>query len=373
MGKQLAVIVKPTYACNAACDYCSVHKLGDVIKPMKHETFELLIERAKDFLLPFEGKSGLMFYWLGGEPLVVGDRFYEEILNYLDHVDVEDRITFRHAMQSNLLLFAKKEMPHVKKMLTNENPEELGWTYQLGTSFDPVSDARKLKGEGDYKKQFMEAYFKIRQEKAKIGVILVAHKGTTGKAKQIYQFFKNLGFTGFNLNTMIDYQGEFSYENLEMTTKEYGELLIEMFACWEADDFKMPLVPFESWKQLMLTGNGSTLRCHNDGRCSESLFAVGPDGDVFHCDRAMQAYEKPLGNLATHSFEQMQTKKTFKDRMAYLVDNECAGCKWWDYCKGACPYESKEQYQGKFGKTHWCESYKMLYEYMENRKVFWKI
>jgi sulfatase maturation enzyme AslB (radical SAM superfamily) len=61
----------------------------------------------------------------------------------------------------------------------------------------------------------------------------------------------------------------------------------------------------------------------------------------------------------------MQDKKIFQKRILHIKDNACEGCKWWDYCKGGCPYESKGQFNNYFDKSHWCESYKMLFNYID--------
>ena len=71
----MAVVVKPTYACDAACTYCEVHKWGNLFKPMKKETFELLNSRLEEYF-ESDKNAQVTFYWLGGEPLMAGDEFY---------------------------------------------------------------------------------------------------------------------------------------------------------------------------------------------------------------------------------------------------------------------------------------------------------
>jgi uncharacterized protein len=365
MAAGLSIIIKPTYACNAACDYCSVHKLGEFIKPMSKETFDQLGERLKEFFADKGEGSGMTFYWLGGEPLVMPNAFYEYVYEQTAEGGWENDFSIEHTFQSNLILFKKKDNSAAKKLMETIAPDPThDWKYQISSSYDPVSDARKLKNGESYEKEFLRTYFEMKKEGAKIGLIQVVHSGVVGKAEQIYNFYKNIKTSGININAMVDFQGEFSPDDLEMLPKDFGEFMIDMWRRWKEDKYSLSIVPFESWRLLRDHGNSALLRCHNDGVCSGNLFAVGPDGDVFHCDRSMQAYEEPLGNIAKDSFEKMGEMKTNRERIEHIKANQCAGCEWWEYCKGGCPYESKGQYKGYYDKSHWCESYKMLFEYI---------
>ncbi len=364
MSVGLALIMKPTYACNAACDYCSIHKLGDTVRPMSKDDFSELTDALDAFFKTKSGKSAVTFFWLGGEPLMMSDKFYTHVEEQSKHSALSKSTKIYHNLQSNLTTLAKKDAPAMKRLLKNFSKHPHDGRYHVSTSFDPVSDARVMKSSESYDELFMKGYFHLKKDGAILSAVYTVHKGSIGRARDIYTFFKNLGLDGFNINAMSDYQGEFSEENLEMTPTSYGEFLIDMWKVWAEDNYSLRITPFVSWRRLKERGDDSLLRCHNDGRCNLSLFAIGPNGDVFDCDRAMQAYEKPLGNFKTHSFDEMQSKKVFQDRIVDIKKKQCDGCVWWNYCKGGCPYESRGQFNGYFDKTHWCESFKMLFGYI---------
>jgi len=356
----MAVIVKPTYACNAACTYCEVHKLGSLFKPMEEETFSLLEKKLDEyFKTKTKEKAQVTFYWLGGEPLMVKDEFYK----YVGEVTKKSDLHISHLVQSNLIPLAKKDFTNLKSLLKNYGKSKNGGLH-FSTSADPVSDARRLKNGKNYDEEFLKALFRIKKEGAKYSAVYTVHSGSLGNEEKIYFYFKNLGFNAFNINAMCDYQGEFKEEEFDMSPKDYGEFLCKMWDIWEKDNNSIDIIPFVSWKHLKQTGKSDKLRCFNDGRCNASLCAVGPNGDVYTCDRAMQAKQRALGNITKDNFEEMFAKKYHQDRIEYLKENDCKDCKWWQYCKGSCPYESKEEYTNNYGKSFWCESYMMLFEHI---------
>jgi len=374
MGTRMSLVVHPTYSCDAECDYCSVHKLGKFVKPMSQETLKLLIKRTNQF---FETKekddSGVTFYWLGGEALLVGDAFYEDVEKTIDDSLMNKKISVTHQLQTNLLKFTNNDFTSLKRLLSSKNDKNKSKIYNLSTSYDPVSDARKYRGSSaEYNKLFAKSFKKVKDENGRVSMVYTAHSGSMDKAKEIYYFIKNAGFSGFNINSILDFQGEFSEEDFQMTTKQYGDFLIQMWELWESDNYKLGLTPFIGWKKIVDSGDESDLRCHNDGRCSYSMFSIGPDGSIHHCNFAQQAYEKPLGTLKNNTFEELSgpKRKNIDDRIEYLENTACQGCRWWSYCRGGCPYEGKGHYEGRFDKTYWCESYKMLFEYINRDKVY---
>lgn len=361
-GKRLQFIMKPTYSCNAACSYCSVYKKGATSTAMTTKIFDKLIARVDE---EFEGvdfsQSSATFIWLGGEPLLMSNEFYENVYDKTMKNSREQPLKFKHSMQTNLTLYNSNKSTVLKKLLGGKDG-----SFSLGSSYDPVSDERVLVGPKSYKKEFLSAYFQLKKDNGKLGCIYVVHKGALGHEKDIYSFFKNLGVQSFSVNSMSDFTGNYDSEVFGLSPKEQGEFFINMWKIWKEDDYALRISPFFGWKHLRDTNEEKHLRCHNVENCSKNLFGLGPDGSVYECDRNMQAEELPLGNIYSDSFADIQKKKIFHKRHPVLKESDCEGCKWWSYCKGGCPFETKAYYQGEIGKTYWCESYKMLFEYINN-------
>jgi radical SAM protein with 4Fe4S-binding SPASM domain len=370
MTAGLALIMHSTYACDAACDYCSVHKRGSEVKAMDERVFDQVAYRMEEFFSDKEIGSDVQLYWLGGEAILLPDSFYEYVDERLTNSPMSQKVLIRHQLQSNLLRFGKKDLNGIKNLLQRNKDKNVPWKYEVSTSFDPVSNVRKMKSGESYDKLFLQALHRIRKEKGKVGVIYTVHSGSIGKAAGIYNYFKNIGFVAFALNSVMDFKGEFSEKDLQMTPRDYGQFLIDMWKRWVEDDYKMGITPFESWKKIVDEDDESLLRCQNDGVCSGHMFSIGPQGSISHCNFADQASEKPMGDIYKESFTDLLevSRENNRQRVEHIYNNQCKGCQWWRFCRGGCPYEAKGHYQGEYDKSHWCESYKMIFEYINQEK-----
>lgn len=362
VGKRLQFIMKPTYSCNAACSYCSVYKKGATSTAMTTEIFDDLKSRIdKEFEDVDLSQSSATFIWLGGEPLLMSNKFFEHVYDKTMVHSQKHYLKYKHNMQTNLTLYNSEKGAVIKKLLSGKDG-----SFSLGSSYDPVSDERVLVGPKSYKKEFLKSYFQLKKDNGRLGCIYVVHKGALGYEQDIYRFFKNLGIQSFSVNSMSDFTGKYDEEVFGLTPKEQGEFFINMWKIWQEDNYALNISPFIGWKHLRDKGEEKHLRCHNVENCSKNLFGVGPDGSIYECDRNMQAEEAPLGSIYTDSFADLQKKKIFHKRHSVLKEVDCAGCEYWSYCKGGCPFETKAYYEGEIGKTYWCESYKMLFNYINH-------
>ena len=108
----MAVIMKPTYACNACCDYCSIYKMGDMFKPMSKQMYSLLNQKLYEYYKPKlkEGeRANTTFYWLGGEPLMISDKFYDFVAKESKDSNLAKVSNISHTMQSNITILAYKD------------------------------------------------------------------------------------------------------------------------------------------------------------------------------------------------------------------------------------------------------------------------
>ena len=359
--RALQFIVKVTYACNADCSYCLVHKKAKHTPSMSIETFDLLLQRIKEYVYELDldlENSIIDFLWIGGEPLLMDNDFYEYVYKKTIKNPFIKKIKITHGMQTNLINYSKDRFPILKTLLTAS-----GTPFILGSSFDPFGNDRKLLN-GDYNKKFIDAYFRLKEDGGDIGCIYVVTKDGIKKAYELYHFFKNLKVNSFTITSPSDYSGIYNKNSFGFSQKEYGEFLKELWKVWENDNFFMKITPFMGWRVLKEYKDESFLRCHNQLNCSKDIFGISPKGEIFECDNTMHMKHPYLGTLQKDSFKQIEERKILFDYKKKLKDKECAQCKWWDFCKGGCPYESKGYYQKKVDKTFWCESYKTLFEYV---------
>jgi uncharacterized protein len=93
---------------------------------------------------------------------------------------------------------------------------------------------------------------------------------------------------------------------------------------------------------------------------TEAVYAVFGDGSVGNCLRtAKDGVPYLRSEDGIHDYRQQILKEL------PVADGGCGGCKWWDYCHGACPAEGD---QGDWrNKSRFCKMYYDTYEHIETR------
>jgi uncharacterized protein len=347
----MVLTIKPNLLCNAICDYCNVPELGKLIKPMNHETVDMILEKLEHYIITNSPtKVNVVFH--GGEPLLAPDSFYKHVYNRFTNSDILKKTNIRYTIQTNLTLYHEKRLPHLMKLLGNKP--------LIGTSYDPISDSRKLGYKKSYEEEFMKSYFLLKNQGAMINIIYPVDKTALGREKEIYRYFKNLGIDSFTVKPVLDYDGDSSGENL-FGEREYGEFLVNFYKEWEEDKYRLLVEPFNGWVVKHKTGNENQLSCYYSGRCSEEMFLVLPNGDIFECCEFTRIHQRAVGNIYKDDFVSLHDSRTKKvqNYTQTMKENACDGCQWWEYCHGGCPIKTHDE--GEFGLHYFCESYKYFF------------
>ncbi len=348
----MVLTIKHNLYCNARCDYCNVPEIGRFLKTMSDETVERIVKNSEDFIKK-SGIKTISVVFHGGEPLLAPDSFFKCVYESFEKSEVLKDINIRFTIQTNLTMYHEKEWPYLKRLL-GKNP-------LVGTSYDPMSNSRKLANKTSYGKAFMKSYQKLSKENATINFIYPVTKEAFGKEKEVYNFYKNLGVKSLTIKPVLDYDGNISEDEL-YTAHEYGEFLKNMYALWVEDDYSICIEPFNGWTLKHQTGSESQLSCYFSGKCSNKMFLVLPNGDLFECCEFTRLREKPVGNIYTHSFYDVHKKREQKIKNYYemMQNNTCNGCEWWGYCHGYCPV--KTHGESKYEKHFFCNGYKHFFE-----------
>ncbi len=347
----MVLTIKPNLLCNAICDYCNVPELGKLIKPMQNETIDMIVEKLEDFVQK-RGVKKVNVVFHGGEPLLAPDSFYEHAYHCFTGSEVLKDVDMRYSIQTNLTLYHQKKLPHLMKIL--------GDKPLVGTSYDPVSDSRKLGYKKSYEEEFMKSYFLIRSQGAFINVIYPVTKSAFGKEREIYQFYKNLGVISLTIKPMLDYDGKTNEDEL-YTAQEYGEFLIRFYDEWKKDNYGICVEPFNGWTLKHKTGNGEQLSCYFSGTCSGDMFLVMPNGDIYECCEYTRIRDVAVGNIYKDEFVSLHKNrvKSVTNYTQMMKANACDGCEWWGYCHGYCPIKTHGE---KSSDLHYfCDSYKNFF------------
>ncbi len=342
------IIIKATQMCNSNCAYCDAIHNKDCSDFMSSAVLEKLLFRVNEYLEHFVDQE-MQLIWHGGEPLLLGVDFFQNIYEAQARICSNTKERIEHAIQSNLTLLTE-ELIHVLKQL-NIN--------QFGSSYDPEDHIRGFGpniNTRKYTEKFMNGEMLASSNGMTSGVIYVVTKKSLKNPMQIFHFLNNLKpGGGFNLNPVLIYGNDL--HELAITPEEYVEFLGAIFPHWWAHQERYPtLQPFNFYKENIVE-NKLSLGCVDSGSCAFHHFNVNTDGDVSQCGRASDWKILDYGNIFEKSLIDTLSDPCRVDlnkRVAYLKDNDCKECRFWDLCHGGCPLDAWSIDKNIFQKTSWC-------------------
>ena len=352
---RLVAIVKPTQVCNIACTYCYVFEEG-THKRMSDETLERTIEQL---LAAIEPGGELEIVWHGGEPSVLGLKFYERALDYERKYRGDKLI--RNAIQTN----AYKLKPEFMRFLRDNN-------FSVGVSLDgteSLNDRCRVTHKG--KGTFSSVRENIRTMK-RMGISLGAVCVITGQNKhavrEIYEFFHEEGIP-FRFNPLIKTGA--ARRNLlhqDMSVDEYADVVIELFDLWWADEgAELRVATIEDLITAVLTRRH--VGCENSPNCQNHFIGVGPNGDVYPCGRFEGMAEFSYGNLVEcdmHEIMASGRRQNLLKRDPQFMPG-CPTCKWLKICHGGCMHNALEHSHDIMTKDELCQATKRIYSYVEDK------
>lgn len=351
------IIVEPTDACNATCAYCyAAGREVSASAMMSPETLELLFARIGEYLAERPGETvGLV--WHGGEPLLMGPRFFAAALEVQRRrcPGVSGRI--HHAIQSNLTLLTAELAGLLR---------ELG-IRTVGSSCDPATDLRGLGRARDaaaYHRRYLEGLELLRREGLRAGVIYVVTRPALARPLEVFRQLTELPVTGpidFSPVVVLDERAS----DLGVTGEEYGAFLGAIFPGWWASRERHPEVgPFSLLVRNLLEGVRQ-LPCRDSGRCAYLYVNVAPDGRLSHCNRTAECRQLDYGHLRDRTLAQVLAdprRRPLLERNRVLFEGECRGCRFWPICHGGCPMDSWTRTGSLMHRTTFCEAKRGLIE-----------
>jgi uncharacterized protein len=268
---KLINVVKPTHICNLNCNYCFN---DDVRQPiMKSSVLLRTIKETFEYVRNHRNFSGVEFVWHGGEPLVAGIEYFQEV------IDLEEKysqgISFENGIQTNGLL-------------VNENWAKffLEHNFAVSVSLDGTREMHDIyrkdySGRGSFDK-VISAIGLLRQFGVEPGIVLVATKAMKGHAREIYSFLveNRLNFQMVSLTKSG--KARDAYDEMALLQAEYADLWIELFDLWfRSDPGYVRCQEFEGRLSALLSGYPSG--CEGLASCADTNISTDPIGDIYSC------------------------------------------------------------------------------------------
>jgi len=346
----LTAVIELTEKCNLGCTFC--------LRPsFKNSGMSLkILEKTIKFLLEYE-KERIDFVWHGGEPLILGSHFFENIILFQKKYNVNN-VKILNAVQTNATLFSEE----FKKIFKINN-------FVIGTSIQgpkKVHDCTRIDlfGKGTYERVIS----KIKKMGEKPSAITVLTKEILGKEEETYKILKKYSrgarISEYFPGGQIPNKKERLLNNQMPSSKEYGQSMVNFYNIWKKDKNPIDLRPITEIIQSFIRKKSKGC-IYSQQSCNFIVIGIKWNGDFYTCLRAAEKKEFFLGNiLKTNPLKQFLAfgKRDDQNRMKFLKKEGCLKCEFFNQCNGGCPQESLVLWGDYAHKTYYCEGRKMLFQ-----------
>lgn len=346
-------IIEVTERCNLECNFCLRPEFQ--LPVMNSRTLEKVISHIIN-----SSTSRADFIWHGGEPLLGGLKFFQEVLRVQKENNPRN-IILKNNVQTNGVLLTDQ---FVNFFQDNQ--------FEVGTSLQGTKDIHDSSRVGPNNTPTYDLVTEnLSRLSNKPGSILVLTKDILGREEEIYYSLKphvkglriSEYFPG-GLNPKKESILSKELEDNKMPTPlEMGNSMTRFYNLWKKDSSPIELRPITEIIKSFIFGSSSGC-LYSQEVCGKSILGVKPQGDFYTCLRGAKIpnfflgniEDSPLGNYSRISEVNRQS------RIEILLNSSCGECEFWNYCNGGCPLESWKMYGDLNNKSYYCEGRKMLFE-----------
>jgi len=350
-------IIKPTVDCNLDCNYCYEGENKYKSSFMSEDTLENVI---KKIAIHNGEKKISTFIWHGGEPLLMGTKFFKQITEIQDSMP---DFNFVNNLQTNGTLLNDDTLQVIK----NKN-------FSIAVSLDGPAylndkTRRKHDGKGTYD-EIIDGIKKVNEltdcEKPLfVGTLAVVNRNTLGNLDDFIDYFINNKLS-VRINPIF-YEGNArnAKSELGITAKEYADAMIYIFDKWFYSNNVIPIDPL--YEMLGNLIHGKALGCVFAEDCFAKFLEIAPNGDVYPCSGgATNSF--CLGNINSDSIDEIlksSVLKEFKSKREISLD-KCKDCDYATICNAGCLRKSYMRRRRLDDKDYYCSAYKMIYSHLDN-------
>lgn len=351
--RKLTIIIKPTNLCNLSCGYCIVPEKV-LRKQMSILTFEELCNKLS------YSKIYDYFIWHGGEPMLMGTSFYEEVLA------VQTKTLFgqfRNTFQSNCSLIDDKWMAFLKK-----------YGIKVSTSIDGPEELHNTNRLIGKRGSFSIVYNNVKQlqkENLFSGAVTVLSKNNIFDIDKIIDFFASEKINT-RLNPLLPCDRVGLQSNLCINPELYANALIHCFDKWIDGCYQggehITIAPLTDIV-FNITHESNPRLCIFSESCSDSFLGINPNGDLFNCGRFSDVEAFKIANITEIECvdDVIEKKHKLIDWHLDEAQDNCRNCNWLKICNRGCPNVSYLYYGRVLDKDPYCEAYKKVFSHIYDR------
>jgi len=345
--------------CNLDCAYCFYLKKEKLFPDTRD--FRMADEVLEHFTRQYiesqpAGTPEVNFAWQGGEPTLLGVRFFRRAVELQEQYRRAD-MRISNSLQTNGVLLDDKwgEFLHEHNFLIGlsvDGPEELHNRYR-----------RDKQGRGSFT-SVMSGLETLKKHAVEFNTLTVIQNDNGAHPEKVYDFLKGMGSKFFQFIPIVEPENG-GVSSRTVGARQYGRFLNRTFDRWlEQDDVGEIFIRDFDMMLGLVMGYPSSVCVHAE-TCGRAV-AVEHNGDLFSCDHFVNLEDR-LGNVTGEALTDLldgdkQTKFGHDKRDA--LPRYCRECTYLAYCYGACPKDRIiATPAGEPGLNVLCAGYKAFYRH----------
>jgi len=305
-----------------------------------------------------EDQDDIEFIWHGGEPLLAGLEFYNEVVK-IQHTWKQDGKKITNFLQTNATLITSEWIHFFMK-----NDFLIGVSLDGPKEFhDQVRCYPADKGSYD---EVMRGVDLLRQAGIFNGIICGISTVNHSFPKEIFNFFlaENIKKLKFARIKSIGHCDNIS--SLAISPAQYADFMIAIFNLWlELDDPEVEIRDIQSVVSLILGGNKR--ECIYMGQCDQFV-TVYSDGSIYGCDSFPKIDDLHFGSVfdkptIVRSNSRLQLFRELLEKRKEF----CRACDWYFICKGGCAKDCHGQPDSIEPLSEICENLQKYFRHISTK------
>lgn len=269
MEKVINVIAQTSSDCNIYCGYCYVRASRNGLK----------------IFMPIDGLSGLIrncsygfdevrFCWHGGEPLLRGIKFYQQVVSTQKLLSKESGVKFQNSIQTNGLLIDDDWI----KFFNDE-------CFSVGVSFDAppdVNNRHRILGQRGIPRDYLfRAVDCLNRYGFPLNILCVVSELNVNRGEEIFNFFSSIGVNSYSLLLMM--KTSLAGCPNPPSNEELFNLYKTTFDLWLGRNHEFESIdPIDTIVKALL-GSEMIKLCSFGAHCLKRMITVAPNGDIIPC------------------------------------------------------------------------------------------
>ncbi len=373
--------------CNLDCKYCFYLEKEDLYEQegrKERSSWEMPPDVLESYIRQYieqQTVPEISFAWQGGEPTLLGVRFFRRVVELQQKYAGDRKIT--NALQTNGTLLDDEWGVFLRENnflvgLSLDGPRELHDTYRVDkkgrSSFDRVVAGLEI----------------LKKHGVEFNTLTVVSRANSQKPLATYRFLRGIGSGFMQFIPLVERSAHAPLQTgnglIQLTlaappttatprepvtewsvrSTDYGTFLSTIFDEWVRNDVGKTFVQMFDVSLGIWAGMGASL-CVFGETCGTAL-AMEHNGDVYSCDHYVYP-EYRLGNLRDIALVDMVTSPEqikFGQDKRDTLPRYCRECDVRFACNGECPkHRFMRTPDGEWGLNYLCAGYKKFFAHVD--------